>query len=84
VLPRDDWAETPYLVDWLARHARVATLPLDALRAGRIGGALAAIDAQPRRAAASGDGAADIAEVVAARLGVPPVSPRGTGARTGG
>jgi hypothetical protein len=72
VVPRDDWPESPYLVDWLARHARVATLALADLRAGRIAEAVAALEARPRRAAASGDGALAIAETIAARLGAPP------------
>ena len=73
-VPRDDWPEAPHLVDWLARHARVAPIGLDAVRAGAFGAAVAAIDAQPPRPAASGDGAAAIADAIAARLGAPPVS----------
>lgn len=69
VVPRDDWPESPYLVDWLGRHARVARLGLDALRAGRFEDALAALAAQPARPAARGDGAAQIAEAIHARLG---------------
>jgi hypothetical protein len=50
----------------------VATLALADLRAGRIAEAVAALEARPLRAAASGDGALAIAETIAARLGVPP------------
>jgi hypothetical protein len=70
-VPRDTWPETPWLVDWLSRHARCAPIALHDLQAGRFEDALAAIDAQPPRPAASGDGAAQIAEHVASRLGVP-------------
>ncbi len=69
VVPRDDWPESPYLVDWLGRHARIARLGLDTLRAGRFDDALAALAAQPARPPARGDGAAEIAEAIDARLG---------------
>ncbi|MFM1989141.1 MAG: hypothetical protein RJA99_2098 [Pseudomonadota bacterium] len=74
-VPRDDWPEAPHLVDWLARHARVARVSLEAVRAGRFDAALAEIDAQPARRSATGDGAAVIADAIGARLGVAPVSP---------
>jgi hypothetical protein len=84
-VPRDDWPEAPYLERWLARHARCAPIALDALRAGDFAGPLAALRTQPARSAAGGDGAAQIAEAVARRLGVPPpVSARGTGTRSPG
>jgi hypothetical protein len=85
-VPRDDWPEAPFLQRWLERHARCAAIGLDALRAGAFDDPLAALAAQPAREPARGDGAAEIAEAVARRLGVPPapVSRPGTGARTPG
>jgi hypothetical protein len=69
IVPRNDWPEAPYLVDWLSRHARCVTLPVDALTAGDFGDALLALDAQPPRVVARGDGAREIAEAVARELG---------------
>jgi len=73
VVPREDWPEAPYLQRWLERHARCAPIGLEALRAGAFDEPLAALCAQPARAPACGDGAAEIAEAVARRLGMPPV-----------
>ena len=94
VVPRGDWPEAPYLVDWLSRHARCAPIALAMLQAGRFEAAIAAIESQPLRAAADGDGAADIATRIAAHLARGPqaaqagaparVSPPGTGGRTPG
>ncbi len=69
VVPRDDWPESPYLVEWLERHARVAPVGLDALRAGAFDEALASLAARPARAPARGDGASAIAAAIAARIG---------------
>jgi hypothetical protein len=69
VVPREDWAESSCLVEWLAGHVRMATLPLEALRAGALQGPMRVLDAQPARAAPQGDGAAQIADAIAARLG---------------
>ena len=63
-VPRDDWPEAPWLIDWLAQHARCATIALPDLRAGRFEAGLAAIALQPARIAADGDGAAEIADQV--------------------
>jgi hypothetical protein len=72
VVPREGWPESAYLVDWLSRHARCASLPADRLRAGDFDAALAELAAQPPRPPARGDGAARIAEAVATRLGIDP------------
>ena len=64
VVPRDDWPEAPWLIDWLAQHARCATIALPDLRAGRFEAGLAAIARQPARVAADGDGAAEIADQI--------------------
>lgn len=65
-VPRDDWPEAPWLIDWLAHHARCATIALPDLRAGRFEAGLAAIARQPARVAADGDGAAEIADQIVA------------------
>ncbi|RPH45338.1 MAG: hypothetical protein EHM87_06820 [Burkholderiales bacterium] len=74
-VPRDDWPETPYLSAWLARHARLEPVGLEAVRAGRFEAAIAAVRGRPVRAPATGDGAATLAEAIAARLGVAPPAP---------
>jgi len=84
-VPRTDWPEAPFLQRWLERHARCASIGLEALRAGDFDGPLAALQAQPARPPAHGDGAAEIAEAMARRLGAAAgVRPRGTGAPTPG
>jgi hypothetical protein len=70
IVPRDDWPESPWLADWLDRHARCARIGLDDLRAGRFEPVLEAIEARPPRPPADGDGAAQVAEQVARRLGL--------------
>jgi hypothetical protein len=68
-VPRDDWPEAPYLNDWLGRHARFAPIGMEAVRAGRFEAALERLQAGPARTPAHGDGAAVIADAIAARLG---------------
>ena len=68
-VPRDDWPEAPYLNDWLRRHARFAPIGMEAVRAGRFEAALERLQAGPARSLAHGDGAAVIADAIAARLG---------------
>lgn len=70
VVPRPDWIESAYLVDWLACHARVATIAVSALRQGDFAAAIASLTALPPRPRAQGDGAREIAEAIARRLGV--------------
>jgi len=65
-VPRDDWPEAPWLIDWLGQHARCASIALPDLRAGRFEAGLAAIARQPARVAADGDGAAEIADQIVA------------------
>jgi len=65
-VPRDDWPEAPWLIDWLAQHARCATIALPDLRAGRFEAGMAAIARQPARIAADGDGASEIADQIIA------------------
>jgi hypothetical protein len=68
-VPHDDWPEAPYLNAWLGRHARLAPIGMDAVRAGRFEAAIEALRAGPARSSADGDGAAAIADAIAARLG---------------
>jgi hypothetical protein len=68
-VPRDDWPEAPHLLGWLERHARVARIGMEALREGAFDPALAALAKRPPRTPARGDGAARIAEAIAARIG---------------
>jgi len=65
-VPRDDWPEASWLIDWLAQHARCATIALSDLRAGRFEPGLSALARQPERIAADGDGAAEIADQIVA------------------
>jgi hypothetical protein len=84
-VPRGDWPETRWLVDWLGRHARCAPIALEALRDGAFEAPIAAIAALAARPPARGDGAAAIAEAIATGLGAePPFSRPGTGGRTAG
>jgi hypothetical protein len=66
---RDDWPETPFLVDWLSAHARCAHIAVESVAAGDFEAALAALAAQPDRPVARGDGAREIADRVAIDLG---------------
>ena len=68
VVPREGWAESPWLMAWLARHARLETLSLEALRHGEFEPALQALASQPGRPVAIGDGAAQLAEAIARDL----------------
>ena len=68
-VPRDDWPEAPYLNAWLGRHARLAPIAMEAVRAGRFEAAIETLQAGPARSRAHGDGAAVIADAIAARLG---------------
>lgn len=67
-VPRDDWPESPYLVEWLARHARVAPIGLEAVRRGAFGEALDRLADLPPRGPAGGDGASQVAAAIDARL----------------
>jgi hypothetical protein len=86
VVARDGWPESPWLIEWLSRHSRTAGIGVPELAAGRFDEALASIAAQASRPPARGDGASDVAERIAERLGVAPaaLSPPGTGGRRGG
>ena len=67
-LPRGDWAEEPYLVDWLERHGRCREIDRAALASGRFVSDLRALLAQPRKPPAQATGGAEAAEILAALL----------------
>ena len=58
---RPDWPEEPYLVRWLRDRARCGEIPRALFEHGHLGAALAALLAQPPRAAVPLDGAAEVA-----------------------
>jgi hypothetical protein len=68
-VPRGDWPEAPYLNAWLGRHARLEPICMEAVRAGRFEAAIETLRTRPARMPAHGDGAAVIADAIAARLG---------------
>ena len=62
-LRRGDWAEEPYLVEWLERHAVCREIEMKALEGGEFISALRALltrPAKPRPAATGGSEAADV------------------------
>jgi hypothetical protein len=63
-LPRPDWPETPYLVDWLHRHARAMALEEAAWLAGGIEEALARLWDRPQRPPIRPTGAQVVAEAL--------------------
>lgn len=68
-MPRDDWPEAPYLNAWLGRHAQLEPICMEPVRAGRFEAAIETLRTRPARMPAHGDGAAVIADAIAARLG---------------
>ncbi len=65
-VPREEWPEEPYLVQWLGRQVPCAAIPHADLMAGRIGAAAQRLLEQPRPGARAGDG---VAEAVACLRG---------------
>jgi len=59
---RSDWPETPYLVDWLQRHAGCRAVSREDLHAGRLGEALEALLSQEPMPPAPATGAAEAVE----------------------
>ncbi|MBK6744425.1 MAG: hypothetical protein IPG66_16260 [Hydrogenophilales bacterium] len=62
-LPREDWPETPYLLEWLQTHGNALEIEEVRVLSGNLRDALETLWAMPVRAAVSADGAE-----VAARL----------------
>lgn len=67
-LPRGDWPEEPYLVDWLQRNGRCLAVGRGALERGDLAGALHALWKQPAPPPAEPTGIADAARRLARRL----------------
>jgi hypothetical protein len=67
-LPRGDWPEEPFLMDWIHRHARAAALPRKALEAGDFAEHWHGLQAQPAPPAPECHGAAEAAGVLAGFL----------------
>jgi len=68
-LRRGDWAEEPYLVDWLERHAVCREIDRKGLTGDRFVPALRALLARPARPLPTPTGGAEAAEILAALLG---------------
>lgn len=64
-LERDDWPETPYFADWLARHARAVALDRRQLLAGDFIAELRALWARPAPPLPRADGARQAARWLA-------------------
>jgi hypothetical protein len=67
-VPRGDWPEVPYLVDWLQRHG--VAIEVDAARVldGELRGTLEALWARPRPAAPQNTGALEVVETLCKML----------------
>ncbi len=68
-LPRGDWAEEPYLVDWLEREGRCREIDRTALASGRFVSDLRALLAQPEKPRARATGGSEAAEILVGLLG---------------
>ncbi|MDA8382492.1 MAG: hypothetical protein M0037_05400 [Betaproteobacteria bacterium] len=75
-LPRRDWPEEPYLVEWLATHGRCAPLCRAELEAGRLDQALGRLGAAAPGDAVQPIGIAAAADLFAALLAGPPAKER--------
>ncbi|MDA8094711.1 MAG: hypothetical protein M0T84_12590 [Betaproteobacteria bacterium] len=71
-LPRKDWPEEPYLVEWLATHGRCAPVSRTDLEAGCLEHALVGLDALARREVVQPSGIARAADLIEAYLESPP------------
>jgi hypothetical protein len=67
-LPRPDWPETPYLVDWLTGRAPALEIDEARLRRGDMAQSLAALWAQPACSWGCSDGAETAARLIQAYL----------------
>lgn len=67
-LSRGDWAEEPYLVDWLERRGRCRQIDRAALASGRFVSDLRAVLAQPKKPRARATGGSEAAEILASLL----------------
>jgi hypothetical protein len=67
-VPRGDWPEAPYLVDWLQRHGIAREVDPERLRDGALRGTLEAIWAEPRPASPRNTGALEVVDTVCKML----------------
>jgi len=67
-IPRGDWPEEPYLIDWIRRHARAASLTREALADGAFIERARDLKDCPRPRRPECSGAADAATALAALL----------------
>lgn len=67
-LQRDDWPETPWLVDWLETHGRATAIDRTRLESGELAGPLAELLSRPRLPAPRPWGVAEAAACLCAFL----------------
>ena len=67
-VPRGDWPEAPYLVDWLQRHGVAMEVGAGRLRDGALHGTLEALWAEPRPPLPRNTGALEVVETVCKML----------------
>jgi hypothetical protein len=67
-VPRGDWPEEPYLIEWLHRNGRAVEADRAALERGDLGDALAALWALPRPKPVAPTGIDEAADIVARLL----------------
>jgi len=67
-LPRADWPETPYLLEWLMAHGRARVIPEAVLESGRLEQDLAALWAMPEKPVPEMNGAAEAARIILEHL----------------
>ncbi len=63
-VPRGDWPEAPWLVDWLQRHGVAVAVDPARLLAGELGETLAALWAMPQPTPPSNTGALEVVETL--------------------
>lgn len=68
-LPRPDWPESPYLIDWLRDNGRLALIKPKAVQRGNIAPALAALWAMPSPPCPHANGAEEAADQILALAG---------------
>jgi hypothetical protein len=68
-LPRADWPETPYLIDWMAQVGRIVPLSMEDFMRGRLGEALDTLLGLPARPPVPPSGVAEGADLLLSWLG---------------
>jgi hypothetical protein len=63
-LPREDWPESPHLIDWMERMGRIVMVSLADFTAGNLRGSLEALLALPAAAPVSPSGVAEAADLL--------------------